>query len=296
MDERWRARIPADIDRPEPLIGPLTARQLLLLAPVALGMWAGFMALRGLVPLWGLAALAVPVAGAAIALAAGRRDGVGLDAFAGAALAWAVSPKRRAGAPEGVPALPQWSPRGGEARLEPLRLPASAIGPDGVVDLDSRCAALVVCSTINLSLVSAREQDGAVAAFAGVLDSLADPVQVLVQSRAFDLAPFTERLREGAPLLPHPALEEAARDHADFLHRLQMERDLVCRYAVVTVTASGTADRARRTVLRRAEDVAAQLSGIGIRAQVCDREMAEQVLQASLHVGPLGTGGQEDGE
>ena len=44
-DSVWHARIPADIDRPEPVLWNLTARQLLLLTPAALTTWALFCAL-----------------------------------------------------------------------------------------------------------------------------------------------------------------------------------------------------------------------------------------------------------
>ena len=100
---QWRAQIPADIDRPDPVIGGLSARQLLLLAPIILAAWAAFMLAKDTAPLWVIGVLLVPLLGAATAVAVGRRDGVGLDAYVLAALRWATAPKRRVGAPEGCP-------------------------------------------------------------------------------------------------------------------------------------------------------------------------------------------------
>lgn len=283
---RWRARIPADIDRPDPLLGPLTGRQLLILTPAIGAVWTLFLTLREMAPLWVSAAVAIPLTGAAIALAVGRREGVGLDAFAGAALAWAAAPKRRVGAPDGIPSTPWWAPAAPRApALEPLRLPASAIRPDGVIDLGERCAALIACSTINFHLAAPGDQDSAVGAFAAVLDALTTPTQILVQGRALDLSPYLGGLRDGAPDLPHPALEEAAHAHADFLDALRTERDLIERTVLVAVTATGPAPQARRAVLRRAEDTAARLTGIGVRARVCDGAEAEHLLRASLTPG-----------
>ncbi|TDQ54385.1 PrgI family protein [Actinorugispora endophytica] len=280
---RWRARIPADIDRPDPLLGPLTGRQLLILAPAALGVWLLFLALGETAPLWAAATVATVLAGTATALAVGQRDGIGLDAFAAAALAWTAAPKHRVGAPDGIPPLPRWAPRRHRGpALEPLRLPASAIHPDGVIDLDERCAALIACTTVNFHLAAPGDQDAAVGAFAAVLDALTTPVQILVQGRAVDLSPYTSGLREGAAELPHPALEDAAHAHADFLDALQAERDLIERVVLVAVTAPGTAAKARRAVLRRAEDTAAHLAAIGIRARICDGTAAERLLRASL--------------
>ncbi|MFC7742081.1 PrgI family protein [Nocardiopsis composta] len=185
---RWRARIPADIDRPEPVVAGLTARQLLICVPPALGMWAAYLAVGGAVPTGVLAAVALPVAAVVAVVALGRRDGLGLDAYALAAAAWWRTPKKhtptaRAGR------LPTWAPRHRPERLAPLRLPASAISDEGVIDLGDREAAILACSTLNFHLASGREQDAAIGAYALVLDSLTHPVQICLQGRPLDLSP-----------------------------------------------------------------------------------------------------------
>lgn len=280
----WQARIPADIDRPEPLAFTLTARQLLILAPVVLAGWGLFLALKDLVPLGVLGAGLAPVIGAAAALALGERDGLSLDRLAWTAAAWAASPKHLVAAPHGeVPALPRWAPatrRG--PKLEPLRLPAAAITHDGVIALDGRCAALISCTTLPFQLASGREQDQVLGAFAAVLDSLAEPVQILVQRRGYDLAPFTGLLRSNAPHLAHPALEAAAEAHADFLDELRHRHELSQQQILVAVTTTGHPAKAGPAVLRRAEDTADRLAALGIRTQVLDGPMAEQALRQAL--------------
>src|SRR5690606_38999572 len=96
----------------------------------------------------------------------------------------------------------------------------SAITPGGVIDLGGRCAAIVACTTIPFQLASGREQDQVVAAFAGVLDSLTEPVQILVQRRRADLSGLVGMVRANADHLPHPALGDAAAAHADFLDEI----------------------------------------------------------------------------
>jgi hypothetical protein len=86
-------KIPADIDRPDKILAGLTSRQLGLLAVTAALLWTGWV-LAG--PLLGAPAYtvgALPVAGVGIALALGRRDGLGLDEWALHALLHAVGPK-----------------------------------------------------------------------------------------------------------------------------------------------------------------------------------------------------------
>ncbi|MEV2279482.1 PrgI family protein [Nocardiopsis sp. NPDC049922] len=280
----WQGRIPADIDRGEPVLFNLTARQCLIIAPVLAGAWGAYLLLREAVPLWVFAMIVAPVLGVAIAVALGERDGRGLERVAASALAWARSPKHLVGAPSGeIPDLPWWAPRLRRSpRLEPLRLPASAISPEGVVDLGGRCAVLISCTTLPFQLASGREQDQTLAAFAGVLDALSEPVQVLVQRRKADLSGFTAMVRDNVRHLPHPALAEAAVAHADFLDEIARTHELSHQQVVVVVTATGPAHKAGAALRRMAQDTADRLATLGIRTHVLAGAEAEQVLRQAM--------------
>lgn len=280
----WRGRIPADIDRPEPILFNLTARQCLIIGPALAGSWAAYLLLREVVPLWVFGLCLAPVLGVVIAIALAERDGRGLERVLASAWAWVRSPKHLVPAPNGeIPPLPRWTPRFRRApRLEPLRLPASAITPTGVIDLSGRCAAVIACTTLPFQLASGREQDQVVAAFAGVLDSLTEPVQILVQRRRADLSGLSAMVRANANHLPHPALVQAAVAHADFLEEIAATHELSHQQVLVVVTATGTARRASGALRRRAEDTADRLAALGIRTQVLDGDAAEQVLRASM--------------
>jgi hypothetical protein len=172
--------------------------------------------------------------------------------------------------------------------LEPLRLPASAITPEGVIDLGGRCAVMIACTTIPFQLASGREQDQVLAAFAGVLDALAEPVQILVQRRSADLSGFTAMVRDNVAFLPHSALAEAAEAHADFLDELTATHDLSHQQVVAVVTATGSAGRVGTALRRTAQDTADRLATLGIRTQVLDGAEAVQVLRQAM-VAPGGT-------
>ncbi|MFD6949849.1 hypothetical protein A6A08_21280 [Nocardiopsis sp. TSRI0078] len=280
----WRGRIPADIDRPEPVLFNLTARQCLIIAPALLAAWGTYLLLRDLVPLWAFAMILAPVLGVVIALALGEHDGRGLEQVTASALAWIRAPKHLVSASSGhIPSLPRWAPRPASSpRMAPLRLPASAVSPEGVVDLDGRCAVMIACTTLPFQLASGREQDQVLAAFAGVLDALSEPVQILVQRRSADLTEFTAMLRDNADHLPHPALAEAAMAHARFLDEMTATHELSHQQVVVVVTAAGAARRVGAALLRRAQDTADRLAALGIRTQVLDGGEAKQVLRESM--------------
>src|SRR6266542_1451886 len=150
----------------------------------------------------------IPVAGVSVALALGRRDGLPLDAWLLAAIMYRRGPRRAAPAPEGATAAPPWAPA---VVAEPppavLRLPADAIGDDGVIALDDGTAAvLVAATTVNVGLRTGAEQAALVGSYGRWLNSLTGPVQVVVSAQRVDLTSHALRVADSAQSLPHPAL------------------------------------------------------------------------------------------
>jgi hypothetical protein len=150
-----------------------------------------------------------------------------------------------------------------EVAPTPLELPAHGIsgtgGQAGVVDLGTDgLAVIAVCSTVNFSLRTPREQEALVSSFARYLHSLTAPVQFLIRAERLDLAPAIAELRARAGGLPHPALEAAARDHADYLDELTQHADLLRRQVLLvlreptrTAASDSASDSASGTGLGR---------------------------------------------
>jgi hypothetical protein len=254
-------RIPADVDLHDRVLGPLTARQLAILAGTALLLYCGWAATRTVVPIPVFATLAIPVGAAATFLALGQRDGISMDRLVLAAVRQRMTPRRQVAAPEGVRPAPDWltahtadshrpganrprkTTRADEESLSALRLPAQAIsdaGSDvGVVDLgDDGLAVIAVASTVNFALQTGTEQESLVASFGRYLHSLTAPVQVLVRTERLDLRSHITELRERAGGLPHPALEAAALEHATYLAQLGEHTDLLRRQVLLILRES----------------------------------------------------------
>ncbi|GAA3040909.1 PrgI family protein [Actinokineospora globicatena] len=260
-------RIPADVDMHDRVLGPLTARQLAILSAAGAVLYLLWAATRALVPLAVFLAVAVPVGAASAMLALGRRDGVPMDMLLLAAIRQRLAPRHRVAAPEGVRPAPPWlntnpadagvrkgmgqvSPPGGGVSPSALRLPAEAVTEAGVVDLGADGLAVVaVASTVNFALRTPNEQEALVASFGRYLHSLTAPVQVLVRTERLDLSAQIAELRERAGGLPHPALEAAAVEHADYLVQLGQQSDLLRRQVLL--------------VLREPLGVAAPTDGLG---------------------------------
>lgn len=247
-------RIPADVDRPDRLLGNLTARQLLILSGVAGALYLAWLAIRTLVPPVVFLAAAAPVLAATAALALGSRDGISLDRLALAAVRQRLTPARRVPAPEGIHPAPDWLAAadlgpgdgpGAERPPAPLELPARGVAAadrgigarsGSVVDLGGDgLAVLAVCSTVNFALRTPTEQESLVGVFGRWLHSLTGPAQILIRAESLDLSGQIAELRERAPSLPHPALEAAASEHADYLAQLAATTDLLRRQVVLVL-------------------------------------------------------------
>ena len=243
-------RIPADVNRPDRVLGPLTARQVVLIAVPLSVLYVAWTALRGLVALPVFAAIAVPVAALAVAVALGHRDGLPLDRFLVAAMhhqlrcrlhpprAGSTSPGP-AGSPADSPAR-QWTPAharptraaqrgtGLERRVSPGPLATATttgLGRDptgpGMLDLGADgLVAIAALSTINLGLRTPTEQDALAAGFARYLHTITGSVQFLIRTLPLDLSGHLRTLREQARALPHPALVAAAHAHRAHLAAL----------------------------------------------------------------------------
>ena len=255
-------RIPADVEMTDRVIGPLTARQLAILAVTALVLYAAWTLTRAVVPVAVFGAAALPVGATAAALALGQRDGISLDRLLLAAIRQRMTPRHRVAAPEGVRPAPDWLTARADAtssgpghgtsttrqviqkrtptheQISPsaLHLPARAVTDTGVVDLGGDGLAVIAfASTVNFALRTPAEQDALVATFGRYLHSLTAPVQMLVRTHRLDLTSQITELRERAAALPHPALEAAALEHADYLAQLSGQSDLLRRQVLLVL-------------------------------------------------------------
>lgn len=285
-------RVPADVEREDKILAGLTVRQCALLAALAAILWIAYNITKPFLPFWVFAGLAVPITAAGGLVAVGRRDGISLDRYLLAALGFARSPHRLV--PTGGQAIapaPAWVAATGDLALPaPLCLPATGVNADGVIDLGpDGTAAIIECATVNLALSAPAEQQAHIAAFARVLHALTTPIQILVRAQPVDLDPLIDAISDAAPALPHPALEDAASEHARYLTALATGRDLLARQVLIAIrtprtsrsgsSSSGPA-HAARGALHHADQLTRALSAIGITARRLPGAEACAVLAA----------------
>jgi hypothetical protein len=285
------ARIPADIEREDRVLGPFTVRQSAWLAAGGLVLYGGYWALRAWLSPVAYLALVTPIAGVLVGLALGRREGLAMDRYAHAALAHARAPKRMVHAPEGVPALPEFLDRALVRQSEPAPvaadLPCRGVDEAGLLDLgrDGR-AALARCSTVAFALRSGAEQQALTSGFGRWLNSLTGPAQILLRAHPIDLAPAARRLHHQARSLSHPALAAAARAHAEHLADLAKHRELLVREVLLAVREPGTRQAAGARTRQRIADATTALAAADIDTHPLTPAQTTEALQAACNPEP----------
>ncbi|GAB2694526.1 TraG/VirB4 family ATPase [Nocardia thraciensis] len=256
-------RIPADVDRPDRLIGPFTARQLAILTALGAVVYLAWIATRTVIAPPVFVAVTVPVATTVAVLALTTRHGLSGDQLLLAAVRHRLRARHLVAAPEGLAKVPRWLARAARRPTPPapraltrdtMPLPRSVTdgtsGEVGVVDLGpDGLAVIAAVGTVNLALHTAEEQDSLVAQLGHWLHSLSQPVQILIRSTRLDLTGHVTGLRTAAESMS-PELAVAATDHADHLAGLASEEQLLRRQVLL--------------VWREAPDLATASAGGGL--------------------------------
>ncbi|MEV4201924.1 PrgI family protein [Micromonospora globbae] len=276
-----RARMPADVDAPDKVVYGLTFRQLGTLAVAALAFYGAWRLLHDLVPPLVLVGAAVVLGGLVIGIVVGRRDGLPLDVWLLAAVAHARAP-RALSTTDTTSTTPDWvqAPKSRVMLPAPLRLPADAIDDSGQIRLGGARAAVVAATSVNLALRTPDEQAALVEVFGRWLNSLSTPTQIVVSAQPVDLHSAARTLSQAKDGLPHPALADAAADHARFLDDLANRRDPL-RRQVLIVTRTSPGERGDHAARRRAENTVRALSGLGVTARVLDGPAVTAAIAAA---------------
>jgi hypothetical protein len=276
-----RTKLPADVELEDRLAFGLTARQLAILIATAIGAYLAFATLSSVLPPAVAAALITPVGIAGVLLALGRRDGVSADRLALLGTRHLARPRRRALAPEGLPAT-----RGRRAgsNVAALDVPVRAVLRSGVVELGGgRFRVLLNASGTSFALRSHEEQAALVEAFGRFLNGLTEPVQIAVRGEPLDLKARAAALHENATRLPDPALRDAARGHARFLTELASGEGVRRREILLVLGAHARDRETAATILqRRAEEAGGLLAGAGVTLRTLDGDHAAALLARTL--------------
>ena len=88
---------------------------------------------------------------------------------------------------------------------------------DMVILKNGKVSAVLQLNSINFELLSAREQDAVISAFAGILNSLNFTLQVVVKSRAMNIEKYINKLQKIETKITDPLLKKQAIAYRNFV-------------------------------------------------------------------------------
>ncbi|MPZ15545.1 MAG: hypothetical protein GEU73_14185 [Chloroflexi bacterium] len=284
-------KLPTDIDLADRILWGLTARQLAIVAFTCICGWGLYLPLAGL-PYVAAPAIGI-IAAVGVFVAFARPDGLAAERWLMEGARHLVTPRRRVIAPEGMPEVPAWATSRGP--VVPLDMPLEEVSEDGVISLGRDMYSLVCrASALNLSLRSEPERQSLIEGLGRFLNSVDSSLSFVVGSERSDVEGVVEGIERDSGALPHPALERAARSHADYLRALAARPDVLRREVYVVLTAHAKdEDDASVRLLARAEEAAGLLRGLGIRLMPLDGYAAVALIERACDPETSPTGFQD---
>jgi len=119
-------------------------------------------------------------------------------------------------------------------------LAINTIREDIVILKDGGLRAILMCSSLNFALKSADEQDAIIFQYQNFLNSLDFPVQLVIQSRKLNIAPYLESLKERQKEEDNELLKIQITEYLEFVKTFVDATNIMSKifYAVVPFTPS----------------------------------------------------------
>jgi hypothetical protein len=125
--------------------------------------------------------------------------------------------------------------------MAPIAKPSQKFVPikevrDGIIILkDGGLRAVMMCSSINLALKAYDEQKATIAQFQSFLNSLDFSVQIVIQSRRYDIRPYLLTLEQRMKDQTEPLLKMQTREYIDFIREFTDTVNIMRKYFFVVV-------------------------------------------------------------
>jgi len=110
---------------------------------------------------------------------------------------------------------------------------------DIVLFSDGSSAAVLTVSAVNFSLLSQREQEAMIYAYAGVLNSLSFPIQLIIRSQHKDIRAYLKLLEDQEAIQKNPKLQKSIHGYRNFIAATVKEKEVLDKkfYLVIPFSA-----------------------------------------------------------
>lgn len=157
-----------------------------------------------------------------------------------------------------------------------------------VLFTDGNASLVVQVTSVNFALLSPEEQDAKVTAYAALLNSLSFPLQILIQSKQVQIAPYLKTLDQSASSTTNEKLAQSIRLYKEFVENLVKTASvldkkffLVIPYSsleggVKSATVGSSNEdffiKAKATLMTKADGLISQLDRLSLRSKVLEKE------------------------
>lgn len=154
---------------------------------------------------------------------------------------------------------------------------------DGVVILkNGGLRAIVLVSSINFELKSSVEQEAIIAQYQNFLNSLDFPVQIVVQSRRFNIDPYLERLKGEEAQQTNELLRLQITEYREFIKNLNEVSNIVAKHFYIIVPFS-TVESNQGGLFQTLTNIFQQKKTANLRGEMFE-SFRSQLLQRVDHV------------
>lgn len=107
-----------------------------------------------------------------------------------------------------------------------------------IVFIDGSCSLVISASAVNFGLLSEREQDAIISAYAGLLNSLSFPIELLVRTQHKDVTAYLHLLEDQERKQKNPKLAKSIHDYRIFVAATVKEKDVLDKKFYIIVPFS----------------------------------------------------------
>lgn len=123
------------------------------------------------------------------------------------------------------------------------------IDRDIMMFVDGSCCAIVSTSAVNFGLLSEKEQDAIISAYAGLLNSLSFPIELLIRTQHKDVTAYLRLLEDQERKQKNPKLAKSIHDYRLFVAATVKEKDVLDKNFYIIIPFSSLELGASTSVL-----------------------------------------------
>jgi hypothetical protein len=182
---------------------------------------------------------------------------------------------------------------------------------DGVMVLKSGALrAVLLVSSVNFDLKSSQEQEAIIAQYQAFLNSLDFPVQIVIQSRRFNIAPYIDQLNDEENVQENELLRFQIGEYKNFIRKLSEMSNIMSKFFYIVIPFSPVEDQEsgffrkmfgifrpkqatamkgelfetyKSQLLQRVDHVSVALSSVGVKVSQLNTEEIIELLYNSYN-------------